>query len=75
LSNDDGEQRDDDSERDEKVEHILLRLIAAPLDEAHVVHEHNVSRRRRHGADWIAHRVHARRWRREGAERMYGDQE
>ena len=42
LRDDDGDQRDAQRERGEEVEEIAPRLLAATLDEAHVVHEHQL---------------------------------
>ena len=47
LRDDDGDQRDAEGERGEEIEEIAPRLLAAPLDEAHVVHEHELRAVRR----------------------------
>ena len=52
LGDDDGDQRDRRSETDEEEKQILSRFLAAPRDEAHVVHEHQVPGRRTIGLQW-----------------------
>ncbi len=47
LRDDDGDQRDARRQRREEVEEVPARLLAAALDEAHVVHEHELGALRR----------------------------
>jgi hypothetical protein len=47
------DERDDCRDRSEQVEHILLRILAAPLDEAHVVQDHQTSE----GLPFVQHRA------------------
>ena len=45
LRDDDRDEGDGETEADEEEEEILARFLAAPRDEAHVVHEHELSQR------------------------------
>jgi len=38
-----GHQRDDRSDRGEEIKDVFLRVVAAPLHEAHVVHQHQIA--------------------------------
>jgi hypothetical protein len=60
LRDHDGDQRHAQGERGEEVEEVPTRLFAAALDEAHVVHEHELRRRRRLRVD-AAHGERAER--------------
>jgi len=50
-----GDDRDDPAQADDQDDQVLAGVLAAPLDEAQVVHQHQVS----HGAGLRVDRVHA----------------
>ena len=55
---DHGDERDHAAQRDEEVEEVASGLVAAPLDEAHVVHEHQAAVRPAHTFDPAHREVH-----------------
>ena len=52
-----GDQRDDRRDRRKEIEDVLLRVLAAPLNEAHVVHQHQIAVRGALGLDAVDRHV------------------
>ena len=52
-----GHQRNDRTDRGEEIENVLLRVVAAPLHEAHVVHQHQIAVGRALGFDAVDRHV------------------